>query len=314
MVEFAINSSVNAASGFSPFDLNYGYRPILHAPTLISEFAGVRDFVRQAHDNLQVAHDHLLTARVRQTEQANKKRSVAPVYSVGGKVYLSTRDLRLPKGRARKLLPKFIGPFEITQVNKEGGTCTLNLPQGMKDRRIHEEFHVSRIRPYHASDADRFPGREPHRFYDFGQPDRQEWVVERILDHQWNKNELLLKVHWATGDDSWEPLENCEALIALDDYLALHGAREPKDLSRNRHPRPAKNQKEKATPTEPGQAPKPTNQEMAPTTPQRPLAPAGQSSATTGQPPEPDRQEDTRQDIRRSSRKRSNPGYRGHNP
>jgi hypothetical protein len=35
-------------------------------------------------------------------------------FAIGDKVYLSTENLALPKGRSRKLMPKFIGPYMVT--------------------------------------------------------------------------------------------------------------------------------------------------------------------------------------------------------
>ena len=41
---------------------------------------------------------------------------------------LLTKNLNLPKGRACKLCPKFIGPFKITQTQPETSNYTLELP------------------------------------------------------------------------------------------------------------------------------------------------------------------------------------------
>ena len=40
---------------------------------------------------------------------------------------MSTKDISLPKGRARKLAPKYLGPFQISKVLKEGATYQLGL-------------------------------------------------------------------------------------------------------------------------------------------------------------------------------------------
>lgn len=232
MVEFAINSSTNAATGFAPFELTYGYMPVIHRPIPATPFAGVRDFVQQAHRNLTEAQDALIESRVAQTHYANAKRREEPQYEVGDRVYLSTQNLALPKGRVRKLLPRFIGPFEILKANLRGATYTLKLTDEMVRRKIHPTFHISLLKPYIPNDESQFPGREATKFYDVGIPEDQEWVVDSILDHRWVKKKLELKVRWALGDVTWEPRENCEALQALDDYLTLIGVNEPEDLPR----------------------------------------------------------------------------------
>ena len=49
MAEFAINSSVNATTGYAPFELNYGYMPRSgqHRSTNTT-FKGVKHFTQQA--------------------------------------------------------------------------------------------------------------------------------------------------------------------------------------------------------------------------------------------------------------------------
>ncbi|KIY66665.1 hypothetical protein CYLTODRAFT_319182, partial [Cylindrobasidium torrendii FP15055 ss-10] len=77
---------------------------------------GVRQYARQALRFLAEAHDGIIASRVFQSHYANRRRKEDdPGLAVGAKVYLSTKNLNLPKDRARKLAPKFIGPFEIVQ-------------------------------------------------------------------------------------------------------------------------------------------------------------------------------------------------------
>ena len=49
MVEFAINSSINATTGYAPFELNYGYMPQSGQHILTdTAFKGVKQFTQQA--------------------------------------------------------------------------------------------------------------------------------------------------------------------------------------------------------------------------------------------------------------------------
>ena len=53
MVEFAINSSVNATTGYTPFELNHGYMPQSGQHILTdTTFKGVKQFAQQAVWNL----------------------------------------------------------------------------------------------------------------------------------------------------------------------------------------------------------------------------------------------------------------------
>ena len=59
---------------------------------------GIQGFVRQVRDNLAMALDAIIESRVIQTHHANKKRKDPLTLDVGELVYLSTKNLTLPKG------------------------------------------------------------------------------------------------------------------------------------------------------------------------------------------------------------------------
>ena len=101
MVEFAINSSVNATTGYAPFELNYGYMPRTgqHIST-DTTFKGVKQFAQQAVWNLMDVHDAILEHRIEQTHYSNKRRQPGVKYQIDDLVYLSTKNLTLLKHRA----------------------------------------------------------------------------------------------------------------------------------------------------------------------------------------------------------------------
>ena len=101
MVELAINSSINATTGYAPFKLNYGY--MLQSGQHISTnttFKGVKRFAQQAVWNLLDAHDAILEHRIEQTHYSNKCRKPGIKYQINDLVYLSTKNMCLPKHRA----------------------------------------------------------------------------------------------------------------------------------------------------------------------------------------------------------------------
>ena len=67
------------------------------------------------------AHDSIIAARVMHTVRANRKR-IAVAHKLGDLVYFSTKNISLPKGRARKLAPKCLSPFTVSRIPKEGAT------------------------------------------------------------------------------------------------------------------------------------------------------------------------------------------------
>ena len=149
MVEFAINSSVYATTGYAPFELNYGYmlRSGQHIST-DTTFKGVKQFTQQAVWNLNDAHDAILEQRIEQTHYSNKHCQPGVKYQINDLVYLLTKNLTLPKHRARKLMPKFIGPYKILKAMNESSNVTLELPQEFKDRKINPTFHTNLVQPY----------------------------------------------------------------------------------------------------------------------------------------------------------------------
>ena len=234
MAEFAINSAISITTGFAPFEVNYGWLPTLlpEIDSTQSTFKGVSQFAEQALANLDMVHDAIITNRVFQTHYANRSCHPDPVLNVGDLVYLSTADLNLPKGRASKLLPKFIGPYPIVKANPGVSTYLLKLPPELENRRIHPNFHVSKLRPHIPNDDERFPHREVITYYDFGTDPDTEWLVDSIIGHSWTRNKLEFHVKWNLGDTTWEPLANCDNLQALDVYLELQGVKSPLELPR----------------------------------------------------------------------------------
>ena len=228
MAEFTINSSVNTTTGYAPFDLNYGYMPRSgqHISTNTT-FKGVKQIAQQVLWNLINMHNAILEHRVMQMHYSNKHRRPSVIYHENDMVYLSTMNLALPKGRARKLMPRFLGPYKVLKAMNDSSNVTLELPPELKDMRISPTFHTNLVQPYVKNNDILFPKREARSYYDFGNNDEQEWFVDEILAHKWTDNSLELQVKWTLGDVTWEPIDSCKNLEALDSYLELRGVTRP---------------------------------------------------------------------------------------
>ena len=98
---------------------------------------------------------------------------------------------------------------------------TIELPQGVKDRRISPTFHINLVRPYVENNNSLFQKWEADTYYNFGNNDKQEWFVDEILAHKWANDGLELQVKWTLGDVKWEPISSCKDLEALDKYIEL---------------------------------------------------------------------------------------------
>ncbi|EIN03290.1 hypothetical protein PUNSTDRAFT_23143, partial [Punctularia strigosozonata HHB-11173 SS5] len=84
----------------------------------------------------------------------------------------------------------------------ESSVYEIELPNDLRQRRVHPRFHISKLRPHVPNDDAKFPGREAMSFYDFGQPDELEREVEEIVAHEWDDDEILFLVRWTFGDSS----------------------------------------------------------------------------------------------------------------
>lgn len=165
------------------------------------------------------AHDALLTARVKQTVQANRKCRASPLVK-GDLVYISTKNINFPRGTSRKLVPKFISPYCIME-DFGNNSYHIELPDSLKQRGVHNVFHSSLLRIHVANDDQLFPSRSEEQIPDIG--GRQEWAIEKILAHQGSHLDATFDVQWASGDRSWVPYCDLEHLRPLKEYFEALG-------------------------------------------------------------------------------------------
>jgi hypothetical protein len=61
-----------------------------------------------------------------------------------------------------------------------------------------------------------FPKQEVRTFYNFGDAEDEEWLVDDIVAHQWEGTKVSFLVQWNLGDTTWELYTKCKDLKALD--------------------------------------------------------------------------------------------------
>ena len=228
-VEFAINAARSETTGYAPFFLNSGRMPrsfLWNRPDS-DEYPGVRLFAQKMQNAVMAAHDSIIKARAKQTRLANRQRRPAP-FKEGDLVYLSTKNLSVPKGRARKLVPKYIGPYRIL---KDFGNSSfrVELPANLKSRGLHDVFHASLLRIHSPNDDRLFPGRLDSQVEYLGGTEG-EWLIDRIRTHAGQGSGALFEILWKSGDVTWLPYEQIAKSAALEDYLEAQGVRGIKGL------------------------------------------------------------------------------------
>ena len=71
-VEFTLNSSVCASTGYMPFELTYGYIPWTIQSVGETIYTGVQDFAHSMRNMVTRALNALIAASIEQTHQANQ--------------------------------------------------------------------------------------------------------------------------------------------------------------------------------------------------------------------------------------------------
>lgn len=228
-VRFHLMSSVNASTGFAPFQLHLGRMPRTIPPMSttsegeddVTEDIRARGLISRLEDDVMEAQDNLLAAKASQAAQVNKHRAPELVLKAGDKVLLSTKHRRrdyMMKGdkRVAKFMPRFDGPYTVVDAHPETSTYTLDLPNSPN---IFPTFHASQLKTFHANDALLFPSREFPRPGPVVTEDGQlETFIERIIDEKKvgrGKRYLVRWVGFGADEDEWLPrrdLEDCEAL------------------------------------------------------------------------------------------------------
>ena len=195
------NSTVQDATGRTPFELNFpdaraidplheaikGRAPNVDPRGVNAEAERTRKEMRVIYDEVRAK---LVLEQARQKKYADRKRR--PVsYDVGDSVYLSTRNLSLVGG---KMAAKFVGPYVVTEVMKNGVSVKLDLRGELG--KTHDVFHVSQVKPYVVSELE-WAGRKQHNRPAPELIDGEtEWAVEKVVDKRSVKTERKQVTTW----------------------------------------------------------------------------------------------------------------------
>uniref|UniRef100_A0A670K6E2 Gypsy retrotransposon integrase-like protein 1 n=1 Tax=Podarcis muralis TaxID=64176 RepID=A0A670K6E2_PODMU len=212
LAEFAYNNAENVSTGMSPFLANHGCHPrafpggegenwsVPAAEQFVEEMEAI-------HRQLQL---NLNRAKEEYKRQADKNRREGESIRVGDQVWLSTQGLPF-KGGCKKLRPKRLGPFEVTQqVNPVA--FRLRLPNHMK---LHPVFHRSLLSPY-KGDREGRVNRGPAI-----EEKEHSYHVAEILDSRWKGDQVEYLVMWEgepESENTWVMAEEVDDEVLIETF------------------------------------------------------------------------------------------------
>ncbi|KAM9506098.1 uncharacterized protein ACWYII_048073 isoform 2-T2 [Salvelinus alpinus] len=148
----------------------------------------------------------------RTVRAANRRRIKSPRYCRGQRVWLSTRNLSLTTA-SRKLTPRFIGPFRVSQVVNPVAVRLL-LPRHL--RRVHPVFHVSCVKPFLRAPV-RLPSPPPVLVE--GAPIYKERRIMDMRSQGRGQQYLVDGEGFGPEEKSWVPSRDVLDRSLIDDFL-----------------------------------------------------------------------------------------------
>ena len=152
--EFSYNNSYQSSVKMAPFEALYRRR--CRTPLMWDEVGDRQlfgpDLIKESEEKVNLIRNRLKVAQSRQKSYADTKCKEV-VYEIRDTTYLRVSPLRGVKrfGVKGKLAPRFVRPYCVLERMGEVA-YKLELPEGLSG--VHDVFHVSKLKMYHAEMAD----------------------------------------------------------------------------------------------------------------------------------------------------------------
>lgn len=229
LAEFAINNSLQAATGTTPFLMDSGQAPLTPNMAVIAAQSpkdAAYPFIGKWRETVRRVKSKLAEAQVRY-KQLFDKHATDKEYTVGQRVLLSTKNLKSLLGksyqaeRSFKLMPKHLGPFPIlARIGKVAYRLDLSSAKILKD--VHPVFHVSLLRDFHESKKfSRTGGKKEVIDGEVHQG------VKRLVDYRTHYGYPQYLTEWSDGSPTewmFEADLREDMPEALDDFIAQYQA------------------------------------------------------------------------------------------
>ena len=226
LAEFAMNTAKHSSIDMSPFNLVHLREPLwpdtLEKPAL--DVPAAAEMADRCFAIFTRARDCLEASKLRTERALAAQRRAVPQIVEGELVLLSTRNLRLKYPHV-KLLPKFVGPFEVLQQpensHKNPNNVWLKTPNTLH---IHMPINVKDVRryiarPQHLGGAPDIDVPLPVTVDGYDMWEIQTLLAMRTDKKSRCKQALVLWKGFGVESASWEPVANLPTV--LDTYYTL---------------------------------------------------------------------------------------------
>jgi hypothetical protein len=228
-VEFCINMHQNSSTGFSPFQVVYGFQPNTVGTLIASEHPGSAEQLLADREAIhKLVTSNLVKAKEYQQHYANKRvRDVQ--LQVGDRVGIHSKGITMPGQPGKALRQRYIGPFKIIE-KLSPLVYKLSLPPAHK--LLHPVFHISRLRLWNDDLDNQSRVVTEATSGRYADQSKGEFVVDSILKAKVAPHPrypigdtLQFKVHWqgyTAAEDSWEPYVLLKKVEELGHFMNSH--------------------------------------------------------------------------------------------
>jgi len=186
-----------------------------------SSLETVNEFTKRMESATEEAKSAIRKAQEDMMRYYNRRRSLAPVFKPGDRVYLDASDIKTTC-LSPKLSHRRLGPFEI-EYQVGPSAYRLKLPHRL--RQLHPVFNVVKLS---TAPDDPIPGRKPQAppppIVVDGEP---EWEVEEVLDSCWHRRRFQFLIKWkgfSREHNSWEMASDVKAPDLVAEYYRKYPA------------------------------------------------------------------------------------------
>ncbi|XP_013908221.1 PREDICTED: cytochrome P450 3A30-like [Thamnophis sirtalis] len=198
-----IEDTANSAFGLpesSPLVVyGHDFVPIPEIPREKPQVLSLSEWSDRLREMWPLAYGALDAAHQAHKKQGDKKRVKPKEYTVGDRVYLSTKFFQTSQ-KSKKLGPKYVGPFPIIKVINPV-SVHLELPKYLN--RVYPVFHVNLLKPERTSLLRASLVAPPAPLLIESE---QHFEIKEILDSRKHRNRIQYLVAWKHFPTSRAPM------------------------------------------------------------------------------------------------------------